>query len=211
MNVHAFATASGYLGAALGVAMVIPQLARTLRNRRLGGVSALSWAMTALACFTWLLYGLRAHAPTQIPGNLLLTTGALVVALAVPARLSIPVRAAAAGVSALLVAAVAASLPPAEIGYLAFAIGITSAGPQLFRSFAQAGRDGESAVSLSAWTLRAASQASWLTYAVLEHDRPVTVAASVTLASALALIAVERRPRTGLALAAGPRPAAEAA
>ena len=40
MILYGPATASGYIGAALSVGMVVPQLARTLRNPRIAGVSA---------------------------------------------------------------------------------------------------------------------------------------------------------------------------
>ena len=90
---HAFAIAAGYIGAALSVGMVIPQLVRTMRNRSLGGVSAMSWLITTAACFTWLLYGARGHVWPQIPGNALIVPGAAAIVLAVPARLSVAQRA----------------------------------------------------------------------------------------------------------------------
>lgn len=61
MTLHGLAVASGYIGAALSVGMVVPQLARTLRNPQLAGVSAASWMITMTACFTWLVYGIQAR------------------------------------------------------------------------------------------------------------------------------------------------------
>jgi uncharacterized protein with PQ loop repeat len=92
VDLHTYAVATGYLGAALGVAMVVPQIARTLRDRTVPGVSALSWALTALACTSWLLYGVRAGELPQIPGNILLVSGSVVVALLVPSRVSVAGR-----------------------------------------------------------------------------------------------------------------------
>ena len=42
MELRHFAEGLGYLGSALGVAMVVPQIVRTYRNRTLPGVSAMS-------------------------------------------------------------------------------------------------------------------------------------------------------------------------
>ena len=84
MDLRTFAEGLGYFGSVLGVAMVVPQIVRTYRNRTLPGVSAMSWALTSISCFTWLLYGIRAAEPPQIPGNVLLVSGAVVVVLSVP-------------------------------------------------------------------------------------------------------------------------------
>ena len=68
--------------------MVVPQIRRTLRHPTLGGVSPVAWSMTALACMTWLTYGIRTAKMQQIPGNVLLVAGAVVVGLLVPSRAS---------------------------------------------------------------------------------------------------------------------------
>jgi uncharacterized protein with PQ loop repeat len=193
MTLHHVAIFLGYLGATFGVSMVLPQIARTFRDRGVGGVSALSWALTAIACFSWMLYGVRTHEMPQIPGNILLASGACVIVLAVPARLPVARRAAALLGAAVLILGFAAVAAPAYLGYLALSIGLVSAWPQTLESIARARSGGESAVSVSAWTLRAMSQICWLGYAVVLHDVPVTVAASVTLTSAVALLLVEVR------------------
>lgn len=94
MTLHGLAVASGYIGAALSVGMVVPQLARTLRNPQLAGVSAASWMITMTACFTWLVYGIKAGVLPQIPGNVLICPGAAAIVLATPARLTVAQRAA---------------------------------------------------------------------------------------------------------------------
>ena len=71
MELHALALPLAYLGAFLGVAMVLPQLTRTIRHPDLEGVSPASWALTSLACLAWLIYGLRADVLPQVPGNVL--------------------------------------------------------------------------------------------------------------------------------------------
>ena len=191
---HDIAVASGYLGAALGVGMVVPQIVRTFRNRDLPGVSALSWALTATACLAWLLYGVRAREIPQIPGNIFIVSGAAVIVLAVPSALSVGARSVRlAGAAAVLIAA-ATVLPPAYIGYLGFVIGLSASWPQTIRSLARA-HEPDSAVSVSAWVLRAGAQAAWLYYAVVMRDLTVTIAASVTLCSAVVLLYIETRRR----------------
>jgi uncharacterized protein with PQ loop repeat len=199
--VQVAAAATGYLGATLGVAMVVPQILRTFRDRALPGVSAMSWALTALGCMTWLLYGVRAAEIPQIPGNILIVSGAVVLVLAVPSATSVPVRAVQLGVPALLVIGLATVLPPTAIGFLAFGIGLLSALPQTVRSLTRQ-RASTSAVSVLAWLLRAASQLSWLIYAILVHDLPVMISTTVVLSSALVVVATELRPRPGVPAAA---------
>jgi uncharacterized protein with PQ loop repeat len=180
----------GYLGAAIGVLMVIPQIRRTLRNRARLGVSPLTWALLALSSFTWLLYGIRAGEPPQIPGNVLTVTGSSIVVLLVPSAVRTRARAAAlAGLGSALVG-LAVVAPVAAIGFVAFGIGLVSALPQLISSMRA--RTGEiSAVSVPAWLLLGASQVSWLIYAIALHDVVVTISASFILASSLLLVGCE--------------------
>lgn len=188
------AAASGYLGSALGVAMVVPQILRTLRNRQLPGVSALSWALTAIACTTWLLYGVRTAEVPQIPGNVLLVTGAVAVVLLVPSRATAAVRALALGAAAVAVGMLAYVAPPAVLGAVGGAIGVVSGLPQLVRSLRRAST--ASAVAPLTWALRVASQASWLTYGVLVGDLVVVCSAAFLMSNALLVLVLEtaRRP-----------------
>src|SRR5512146_2427814 len=117
--------------------MTVPQIVRTLRDRSLPGVSALSWAMTALACTTWMLYGFRSGELPQIPGNVLLVTGAVIIVFAVPSTASVPLRALGLTAPAALLGVLAASAPPAAIGFVAFGIGLVSAAPQAARSLSR--------------------------------------------------------------------------
>jgi len=185
----------GYLGATLGVLMVAPQIARTLRDRARPGVSAMSWSLTGLSCLTWLLYGIRADEPPQIPGNIFMVTGAIFVVLAIPSPLTVRSRALRFGLPAAALIGLAFVLPPAALGFVAFGIGLVSALPQLARSLA--GRAGaESGVSVLSWLLRAASQVAWLSYALALHDVVVTISASFILASALVLVLIESSRRS---------------
>jgi uncharacterized protein with PQ loop repeat len=188
--VHGFAIAAGYVGAALSVGMVVPQLIRTLRHPGLGGVSAISWLFTAAGCSAWLLYGIKGQIWPQIPGNALIIPGAAAIVLAAPARLTVFRRALllAATAGALIVTAVLAR--PDDLGYLAFALSLVSALPQTITSVSRR-RDGRSAVSIPAWAMRGASSGSWLFYAVLMHERPVVVSSLVTLASVAVVITAE--------------------
>jgi uncharacterized protein with PQ loop repeat len=194
MQLHPVAEASGYLGSVLGVSMVIPQIIRTYRNRTLPGVSAMSWALTALSCLLWLLYGVRTAELPQIPGNILMVSGAAVVVLAVPSAASVGRRAIALLGGAGALAVVAFVLPAAAVGAIGFGIGLISGLPQLIVSLTR--RDGDSAVSLLTWGLRVASQACWLFYALVVGDVVVSISAAFLLTSAALVLGTEllRRP-----------------
>jgi uncharacterized protein with PQ loop repeat len=201
LDVHSLASLAGYLGAALGVLMVLPQMRRTLRNPALPGVSAMSWALTAMSCLTWLLYGIRADEVPQIPGNVFMVSGAIVIVLAVPGATSRAIRGLVLGGLVLLLALLAVVLPPVAIGFIAFGIGLFSAVPQLLRSLART-ETASSGVSVMAWALRAASQVAWLFYAVVRGDVTVTISAIFILTSSLVLVASELWPRRATAIAA---------
>ena len=198
MTGHTAALTLAYLGATLGVAMVVPQIVRILRHPSLGGVSPPSWALTALACLTWLIYGVRTQTLPQIPGNVLLVCGAVAIVLLVPGEVSAGRRALRLAAAAALIVSVASLVPARSIGYLAFCIGLLSAWPQVFDSVAGWRAGGESGVSISTWAIKACSQTCWLTYAVATSDGPVTISATVALSTAVALVVVESS-RRGLA------------
>ena len=185
--------ACGYLGAVLGVCMLVPQIVRCLRNRNARGVSALSWALTGLSCGSWLLYGLRAHELPQIPGNAIVVTGTVVIVLAVPCRLGERGRAAMLAAAALALIVCAVLLSPVEVGLIAFATGIVSALPQTLQSLVRLPPGATSAVSVSSWLLRAASQVCWLVFAIAERDAVVFASATVILGSSVVLCLVEVR------------------
>lgn len=191
MSLNAFLLDLGYVGATLGVVMVVPQILRTLRHPTLGGVSPVAWSMTALACMTWLTYGVRTWKMQQIPGNVLLVAGAVVVVLLVPSQASRRRRALTLGSVAAVLLAIALSLPAAASGYLAVSIGLVSAWPQVYDSLATWRAGVRSGVSLSTWSLRAVSQSCWLTYAITAVDVPVILSAIVALSTALLLLGLE--------------------
>ncbi len=195
MTTHHMAFALGYLGAGFGVVMIVPQVIRVLRYPTKTGVSALSWSVTAVSCLAWLTYGIRTASAPQIPGNILLVIGASAVVLLVPGRRSRGHRAALLTAAAVVVLALAWSLSPAATGYLAFAIGLFSGLPQVYESIGNWKARLTSGVSITTWTLRTTSQICWLAYGVLATDVPVIVGASVGLASATTLVALERTAR----------------
>jgi uncharacterized protein with PQ loop repeat len=202
LDLHTLAVGAGYLGATLGVLMVAPQIARTLRDRARPGVSAMSWSLTALSCLTWLLYGIRAGEPPQIPGNVFMVSGAAFVVLSVPSRLSVPARAVRLALPAAILVTLAFVIPAAALGFVAFGIGLVSALPQLITSLAGRERaEAESGVSVLSWLLRAASQVSWLIYAIALHDLVVTISATFILASALLLVLIELSRRSSTSAA----------
>jgi uncharacterized protein with PQ loop repeat len=193
-DLHSLGNAAGYLGAALGVGMVVPQIVRTFRNRTRPGVSALTWALTALSCFTWMLYGFRAGEVPQIPGNILIVTGAVIIVLAVPALATPAERAVRLALPAAALVGLAIVLPPAAVGFIGFGIGLVAAVPQTVQSIRRPASS-TSAVSIPAWLLRAASQVAWLAYALAHHDITVTISASFLLVSAVFLVVLESRRR----------------
>jgi uncharacterized protein with PQ loop repeat len=198
MQIATIAAATGYLGSALGVTMVVPQILRTLRDRQLPGVSALSWALTAIACTTWLFYGIRTAEVPQIPGNVLLVSGAVAVVLLVPSRTTRGIRALGLVVAAASIGLLAFVAPAAVIGGLGGMIGVVSGLPQLVRSLRRT--SAASAVSPLTWGLRVASQASWLSYGLMLHDFVVVLSATFLLTNALAVLLLEtmRRPASVL-------------
>lgn len=195
MTGHEFALSLAYAGATVGVAMVVPQILRTLRNPNLGGVSPVAWSMTTLACLTWLTYGIRVDSVPQIPGNILLVSGAAAIVLLVPSRFSVTARALRLGGAATTLVLVASVIPAHLVGYLAFAVGFGSGWPQLVDSVASWRSGSTSGVSVPSWSLRVLSQLFWLGYAVSVSDLPVTIAASVALATALTLVLLELSAR----------------
>ncbi|MGO9583336.1 MAG: PQ-loop domain-containing transporter [Acidimicrobiales bacterium] len=189
------ALACGYLGALLGVCMLVPQIVRSFRDRSLPGVSALSWALTGLASGAWLLYGLRVHEIPQVPGNVLVVAGTAVIVLAVPSPIGERGRATMLAAGALALMASAVVLPAAAVGLIAFGIGIISTLPQTIRSLVGLPVGTTSAVSVPSWLLRAAAQSCWLVFAIGEGDAVVFASAVIILSSSLLLCAVELRRR----------------
>ena len=197
MSVDLLVQSLAYLGATLGVAMVVPQIVRTVRHPALSGVSPVAWGLTALACSTWLTYGLRTATVPQIPGNVLLVSGAVAVVLLVPSPVSRRRRAATLGLLWVAVTVAAWTMPVGWVGYLALVVGLFSSWPQVYDSVAgmRAG-DGESGVSISTWSIKVVSQSSWLIYALATGQLAVTISATATLSTALTLVAVESYRRS---------------
>jgi uncharacterized protein with PQ loop repeat len=203
MTTHEIAFGFGYLGAALGVAMVVPQIVRIVRHPSLPGVSPISWALTVFGCLLWFTYGLRTRALPQLPGNLLLVCGAIAVVLLVKSPTSRARRAVLLAVGAGLIGSTAWVISPEAVGYLAFAIGTVSTWPQLYDSIGNWRAHINSGVSLSTWALRIASQMCWLAYALGTSDTPVAVGACVAGLTGVAMFALETAARAARAPAFG--------
>lgn len=195
MTVHDEALLLGYVGSFFGVVMVVPQIVRILRHPGLRGVSTLSWSLSTLGCLAWLTYGLRTGSAPQIPGNLLLITGATAVALLAAADRPRSARMLRLGGAACVVLAIAWLMPAHEVGYVGFSIGLISAWPQLYDSVGNWRAHVTSSVSVSTWALRLASQMCWLGYAIRASDVPVFVSACVSLTLAVVLVALETAAR----------------
>jgi len=196
VTIHEFALGLGYLGAALGVIMVVPQIARIVRHPSLPGVSPLSWALTSVACLGWLIYGIRTDAAPQIPGNVLLVSGALAVVLLVNVPTPRRRRTLLVGAACAAVVAVTLVIPADSVGYFAFGIGLFSGIPQLVDSIGNWRARITSGVSVSTWALRIGSQACWLAYAVGTSDVAVGISACVMLSNAVAMVVLELTARS---------------
>ena len=194
MDAHLLALTVAYAASAAGAASVLPQIARTLRNRHMGGVAPLSYAVTSVACTVWMIYGQRAEVWPQIPGNVLLVTGAVAIILLVPHRLSPTTRALMLASAMLVAAVVAVEVPVAAAGMVAFGIGLFSAWPQVITTLR--GSRTAAGVSLATFSLRLAAGLGWLACAVLAHDVPVLLSATVMVATTVLVLGVEARRRT---------------
>jgi len=189
-----------YAGSAIGVAMVVPQILRIVRNPGLGGVSPWTWAITAVSCSIWMFYGFRVGSFPQIPGNVFLISGAVAIVLLVPAAWSR--RARAAGLVAVTAAllAVGSVLEPETVGFLAFGIGLLGMWPQVFETVWLRRGMGPSALSLTTQGLKVGSQLLWLSFAILSGDMPVLVSAIVALSTNAVVTTVEYARRRSAAL-----------
>lgn len=196
------ATYLAHLGALLGVCMVVPQIVRIYRNRSLPGVSWLSWALMALTCLAWLLYGVRSHEAPQIPGNALALIGAVIVVLVVPSTMRSRDRVLGLTGAGLALVALAILLPTISVGFIAFGIGLIATLPQTIRSVTGSGQTA-SAVSVSTWILYAASQVCWLSFGLVMHDITVLIASTVVVTNALLVSASESLHRRAESEVAG--------
>lgn len=180
-----------YVASAIGVAMVIPQIQRIVRHPSMGGVSPWTWAITVVSCSLWMTYGVRTGSMPQIPGNVLLISGAVAVVLLVPAAWSRTVRAAGLAVASAVLVVGSTFLAPDAVGFVALGIGLFGMWPQVFETVWLRRGQGPSAVSLTSTALKLASQILWLTFAVVSSDLPVLTAASMMLVTNSIVASVE--------------------
>jgi uncharacterized protein with PQ loop repeat len=197
-----------YVASAIGVAMVVPQIHRIVRNPAMGGVSPWTWAVTVVSCTVWISYGVRTASMPQVPGNILLVAGAASVVLLVPVAWRPRTRALVLAVLTTGVVLVSLRLPAEAVGFLALGIGLFGMWPQVFETVWLRRGMGPSAVSLTSTSLKLASQSLWLTFAFLTADRPVLVAATMLLATNTIVAVVERSRRRAVASgqATAPKP-----
>ena len=191
MTVHTLALTLAYIGSAIGVTMVVPQILRIVRHPHMPGVSPWTWAITAVACSTWLTYGVRAGSLPQIPGNVLLISGAIAIVLLVPAAWSRSQRALALAVAIVAVVTVSTHLSPESVGFFAFGIGLVGMWPQVFETVWLRRGLGPSALSLTSNALKVGSQLCWLSFALLTADVPVVISALMALTTNAVISAVE--------------------
>lgn len=191
MDTYSFAHALAYLGSAIGVVMVMPQILRIVRHPHMGGVSPWTWSLVAVSCSLWLTYGVRSGSMPQVPGNVLLIAGAVSIVLLVPAAWSRRRRAGGLAASALILLLASTQLAPEQVGFLAFGIGLFGMWPQVYETaWARRGM-GPSAISLTSNALKVAAQVCWLTFAILTTDLPVLAAAVMALSTNSVITSIE--------------------
>ncbi|MBI1375905.1 MAG: hypothetical protein GC157_00255 [Frankiales bacterium] len=205
MTLHTVALLLAYLGSAIGVAMVVPQIVRIVRHPSMPGVSPWAWAMTAVACSTWLTYGVRTGSLPQIPGNVLLISGAVTIVLLVPAAWPRRTRAVALLAGVTTAVAVSTHLPAELVGFLAFGLGLVGMWPQVIETVWLRRGMGPSALSLTSNALKVGSQLCWLSFALLTTDVPVVVSALMALSTNAVVSLVELSRRRTAALGVAPR------
>jgi uncharacterized protein with PQ loop repeat len=195
MDLLVVAQLVAYVASVVSVVMVAPQIVRTARHPHLGGVSPWSWAITAVACSLWLVYGVRTASVPQIPGNVFLVAGAFALVLLVPAEWSRARRAATLFSVAVVLLLFSTYFSPEQVGFLAFGIGLFGVWPQVFETVWLRRGMGPSALSMSSQVLKVVGQVLWFTYAVMATDIPVVVASIVALSSNIVIAAVEASRR----------------
>jgi uncharacterized protein with PQ loop repeat len=191
MDTHSLALSLAYLGSAIGVVMVMPQIVRIARNPHMRGVSPWTWSLVAVSSSLWFTYGVRSGSLPQIPGNVLLITGAVTIVLLVPAAWSRARRAAGLATSALALLLASTQLVPTQVGFLAFSISMVGMWPQVYETVWARRGLGPSAISLASNGLKIGSQVCWLSFAILTTDLPVLAGAVMALSTNAVVSSVE--------------------
>jgi len=197
VDVLVLAQVLAYVASAIGVLMVAPQIVRIVRHPALGGVSPWTWALTSVSCSLWLTYGLRSGSMPQVPGNVLLISGAVAIVLLVPAAWSRRRRALGLAAVAAALILVSTRLSPEQVGFFALGIGLFGMWPQVYETVWLRRGQGPSAISMTSQLLKLVSQSLWMTYALITIDVPVIVAATMTLSTNLIVTVVEYARRRG--------------
>jgi uncharacterized protein with PQ loop repeat len=198
VTAHDIAPYLAYAGSAAGIAMVVPQIQRIARNPKMAGVSPWTWALMAMCCSLWVTYGVRMGSLPQMPGNALLSVGAVLVVLLVPAAWSRTTRAAVLAAAVAVLILVTTVLSPVHVGFLAFGVGVAALFPQAYETLWVRRGQGPSALSLTSTAMRAAAQSLWLGFAVLSGDFPVLASSLLALSVNATVSIVEARRRRGV-------------
>ncbi len=209
MDTHTLALSLAYLGAAIGVVMVMPQIVRIVRHPHMGGVSPWTWSMVAVSSTLWLTYGVRSASMPQIPGNVLLSSGAVAIVLLVPAAWSRRRRAGSLAAAAVVLLLASTQLAPEQVGFLAFSISLFGMWPQVYETVWARRGLGPSAISLTSNALKIGAQICWLSFAVLTTDLPVLAGAVMALSTNALISSVELGRRRGARAPSTLVPAAE--
>lgn len=180
----------GYLGAALGAVMGVPQMWRLLRRRDPAGVSPATWAVLSASAICWVIYGFTYPATPQIPGNsviAVLAAGVVVTLARLGVNVGPAVSLAAALVAATITALVVAG--PVAAGSVAAVASVWLRVPQVVAAWRAPSVVG---ISATAWMLSLAAAGSWHIYSWLTGEWAVGAASGLSIAMSVAVVVLTR-------------------
>lgn len=182
----------GLVASALVIANSVPQAVKIWRSGSAAGVNVTMWILFFGLLCLWLGYGLRVGNLTLIIANAgtMATTGSVLLAITrsrgtsmLPALLGL---AAISGVCVL----VAVTIPSLVLAVIFFAAtGLTWL--QTVTSLRTWRSGGESEVSITTFSLRAAANAAWILQCLFTGDHLLMLVSAVTMTGALSTILLE--------------------
>lgn len=197
----------GLTATALSLVRGVPQSWRTLRHGRTAGLSVASLALNALSCGLWLTYAaIRLDLPLLLCNAVQVLLGIAVLHATV--RHTPTGRTWQAAVAAVAAMAVAAALVAPATTATVCAIAAVVVGPvrNLPQAWALRHRTDATGVSAATWALTVAAHLTWTLYGLLSQQLAVTLASGLSLASAIAVVALLRRSQQTAQHTTHPRP-----
>lgn len=177
----------------MSVALLLPQMVRTIRHPRLAGVSLLAYVSSTMSGLLWAAYGARMAVWSLAWSSAVVAVGSLVIAARVPGRWPGPVRLLVLVGTTVVTTVFAFAAPMVALGAIASTLSVGAVWLQVVRSFR--GSSGDRGVSLLSIGLRTSASLCWLTYAVLATDVAILVSSPATILAAGLVFATETARR----------------